>query len=230
MGGDVGLLARDAGLRRPTVMMVTDGSRIGADGGNGMMGDALVAAIGRAARAGVDLVQIRERTLDGGDLLRLTVRALEAAAGTATGILVNDRVDVALAARARGVHLPGRGLAAPRARAIAPRLLIGRSVHSVDDAIAAERDGGCDYLLFGTVFQSTGKPAGHIMSGIAGLSAACRAVRLPVLAIGGVTVERAAEAAAAGAAGVAAIALFAQGDEQELRARVRAIHASFTRN
>jgi thiamine-phosphate pyrophosphorylase len=211
-------------------MMVTDRSRSGTNRSERRAIGALVAAIARAARAGVDLIQIRERDLEGSDLLALAVDAREAVAGTAARILVNDRVDVALAARAHGVHLPARGLAAPRVRALAAGLLIGQSVHGVDDAIAAERGGGCDYLVFGTVFHSTSKPAGHIISGAGALADVCRAVRLPVLAIGGIGVERAAAVAAAGAAGVAAITLFAEGDEHELRERVTAIRAAFRRD
>jgi thiamine-phosphate diphosphorylase len=218
-------------IRPPIVMMVTDRSRTGASGNAAVTIDALVAAIGRAARAGVDLVQIRERDLEGGGLLHLAAGALAAVAGTGTRILINDRVDVALAARAHGVHLPARGIAASRLRTIAPpSMLVGRSVHAVDEALAAERDGGCDYLIFGTVFASAVKPAGHIISGVDALADVCRAVRLPVLAIGGITIDRAAAAAAAGAAGVAAITLFAQAEEAELRTRVRGARAAFRRD
>ena len=221
---------RDGRLLRPAVMMVTDRARSATNRRDGVAIDALVGAIGRAARAGVDLIQIRERDLEGGELLRLTARACATVAGTATRVLVNDRVDVALAARAHGAHLPARGIAAPRVRALAPGLLIGRSVHTVDEAVAAERDGGCDYLIFGTVFGSTSKPAGHIISGAGTLADVCRAVRLPVLAIGGITVERAAAVAETGAAGVAAITLFTQGEDHELRERVRAVRAAFRRD
>ena len=221
---------RDGRLLRPAVMMVTDRARSGANRRDGVAIDALVGAIGRAARAGVDLIQIRERDLEGGELLRLTARACAIVTGTATRVLVNDRVDVALAARAHGAHLPAFGIAAPRVRALAPGLLIGRSVHAVDEAVAAERDGGCDYLIFGTVFASTSKPAGHIISGAGTLADVCRAVRLPVLAIGGITAERAGAVAETGAAGVAAITLFAQGEDHELRERVRAVRAAFRRD
>jgi thiamine-phosphate pyrophosphorylase len=221
---------RDGRLLRPAVMMVTDRARSGANRRDGVAIDALVGAIGRAARAGVDLIQIRERDLEGGELLRLTARACAIVTGTATRVLVNDRVDVALAARAHGAHLPAFGIAAPRVRALAPGLLIGRSVHAVDEAVAAERDGGCDYLIFGTVFGSTSKRAGHIISGAGTLADVCRAVRLPVLAIGGITVERAAAVAETGAAGVAAITLFTQGEDHELRERVRAVRAAFRRD
>ena len=103
-------------------------------------------------------------------------------------------------------------MAASRVRAMLPGgLLIGRSVHSVESARAAERDGACDYLVFGTVFVSQSKPEGHAVAGLDGLREVCRAVTLPVVAIGGVTEERLPGIVAAGAAGVAAISLFAEG-------------------
>jgi thiamine-phosphate pyrophosphorylase len=87
--------------------------------------------------------------------------------------------------------------------------LVGRSVHTVDEAEETERAGGCDYLIFGTVFPSVTKGIDHAVAGVDMLAAVCARVRLPVLAIGGVTVERAVEAAGSGAAGIAAIDLFA---------------------
>ena len=100
-------------------------------------------------------------------------------------------------------------IAASRVRAIvADPFLIGRSVHSVDAAREAERDGGCNYHVFGTVFPSVTKPDGHAAAGLEQLRLVCGAVRLPVLAIGGITETRASDVARAGAAGIAAISLF----------------------
>jgi thiamine-phosphate pyrophosphorylase len=166
--------------------------------------------IRNAALAGLDLVQVRERTLDDRSLVILVRAIVQALEGTATRVVVNDRVDVALAARAAGVHLRGDSIAAPDARRVLPDgAVVGRSVHSVTEALEAERAGGCDYLVFGTVFPSASKPAGHQAAGIAALQAVCTVARLPVLAIGGVTTANAHEVAAAGAAGVAAIGAFA---------------------
>ena len=107
----------------------------------------------------MDVVQIRERGLEDGSLLALAVSIRDSMAGTGARLVVNDRVDVALAAGAAGAHLPGRAVSCARARTIVPDgFLLGRSVHSVDEAVAAEGEGGCDYLLFGTVFESSGKP------------------------------------------------------------------------
>jgi len=186
--------------------MVTDRHRLDPFRGE----DALVRCVAAAARAGVDLVQVRERDLEGGALTRLVLRCVEAVAGTRSRVLVNDRLDVALAAGAHGVHLPGHGFSAARARAIVPPgFLIGRSVHHAGEAARVAEEGGVDYLVFGTVFPTSSK-AGVAPAGVSGLAAAVAAVRLPVLAIGGITVERAREIGRAGAAGVAAIGMFAE--------------------
>src|SRR5690606_6222155 len=161
------------------------------------------------------------------------VRPVAAAAGGRTRVRVNGRTDVALAAGVAGVHLPGSAPPASRIRAVVPTgFLIGRSVHEVEEARSVERDGGCDYLVFGTVFPSTGKPAGHRAAGIDALRAVCDAVRLPVLAIGGIDADRAADVAKAGAAGVAAIGLFVttSGEAEPARRigeRVAAVRAAF---
>jgi thiamine-phosphate pyrophosphorylase len=171
--------------------------------------DGLVSGVAAAARGGVDLVQIRERRLEAGALTALVERAVAAVRGSRTRILVNDRLDVALAAGAHGLHLPAHGIAAPRARAIAPPgFLIGRSVHDVREAQRVAAEGGLDYLFFGTVFASASKPDTPPVGSDA-LAAAAAAVPVPVLAIGGVTLERAGELARAGAAGAAAIGMFA---------------------
>ena len=91
---------------------------------------------------------------------------------------------------------------------MAPRpFLVGRSVHSVEEAVAAADEGGLDYLIFGTVFESASKP-GHAAAGVAGLADVSGATRLSVLAIGGMTRERIPDVMAAGASGVAAISMF----------------------
>ena len=178
---------------------------------------ALVSAAASAARAGVNLVQVRERDLEDGRLLTLAVRLREAIAASGGRLLVNDRLDVALAAGAAGVHLPGRAVAAARVRAMAPDgFLIGRSVHSEADAVTAAREGGCDYLVFGSVFESTSKPAGHTPAGLDALARVCSAVRLPVVAIGGITAARVPDVVRAGAAGIAAIGLFSRAEPGEL--------------
>jgi thiamine-phosphate pyrophosphorylase len=169
---------------------------------------ALVATIGAAASAGVDLVQVRQPALDTRTLVAVVRGALEAVQGTRARVLVNERLDVALAAGAHGVHLKEDSMPAARLRAAAPRgLLIGRSVHSVDAVRRADVE-TLDYLVFGTVFETPSKP-GREAAGADALAAAVRETRLPVLAIGGMTLGRLAPVSRAGAAGIAAIRLFA---------------------
>jgi len=193
---------------------------------------ALTDQVAGAARAGVDLVQIREPDLDGGQLAALTRRCLDAARGTPTRVLVNDRLDVALAAGAHGVHLRASSFGAARARGLAPAgFIVGRSVHGAGEAHAAARAGGADYLIGGTVFESASKAAGHPVLGLEAFGRLARAAGVPVLAIGGLTVERATAAISSGAAGVAAIGLFLPvpgGDPGMAAARaVEALRAAF---
>jgi thiamine-phosphate pyrophosphorylase len=154
------------------------------------------------ARAGVEGVELREKVLDDAELLDLA-RSARATLG-AIPLLVNGRVDVALAAGAAGVHLPADGVpvAAVRRR-FGRAVAIGRSTHRLDE-VAAAREDGADYVTFGPVFATPGKgpPAG-----LEALAAAAR-LGLPILALGGITLERLPEVAAAGAAGIAAIRLF----------------------
>jgi len=175
----------------------------------GLSIDELVARAAAAVRAGVDVIQVRERDLPDGELVALVRRIAGLSAGTSTRVMVNDRADVAIAAGAAGVHLRGDSVPASRLRRTVPEgFLIGRSVHSLADVDAAAADGGCDYLLFGTVFPSAGKPDGHPIAGLDALRAACARSSLPVIAIGGIDEENAALVRAAGAAGFAAVGLF----------------------
>ena len=171
--------------------------------------DRVVASVAAAARGGVHLVQIRQHSLDGGPLMSLVRASIQALAGTQTRLVVNDRLDVALAAGAHGVHLRGDSTAASRVRAITPcGFLIGRSVHTAAEAVSVSSAGGLDYLVFGTTFPTTSKP-GRQAAGVEALAEVCAATALPVLAVGGVTPANFAEVARSGAAGFAGIGLFA---------------------
>jgi thiamine-phosphate diphosphorylase len=174
--------------------------------------DALVQRVAAAAAAGVALVQVRERDMDARDLSRLITRCLDAVSGTRTRILVNDRLDVALTAGAHGVHLRSDSMPASRARSLAPiGFLIGRSVHSLAEAVTACEGGGLDYLLFGTVFATASKP-GQAPAGVNALAEISASVRLPVLGVGGITPQTAAQLEGTGCAGFAAIGWFADTD------------------
>jgi thiamine-phosphate pyrophosphorylase len=182
-----------------------------------------VARARAAVEAGIDLVQVRERDLDGAALCALVRAVLDVARGSATRIVVNDRVDVAIATGADGVHLRSDSFSIAEARRLMPRpLLIGRSIHSPGEAKAAN---DADYLVAGTVFASASKPETTALAGIEGLRAIVRATAAPVLAIGGITIARLDHVAAAGAAGIAAIGLFTS--DESLRERVRTIRSRF---
>lgn len=184
------------------------------------------AIVRRVAEAGVDLIQIREPRMDDRLLVTFVREALSAVRDTSARVVVNDRVDVALAAGAAGVHLRGDSVSARDVRQIAPPgFLIGRSVHSADEAAAAARVGGCDYLVFGTVFPSANKPIGHRVAGVEELARACGLTALPVLAIGGMSIERVPAVRAAGARGIAAITLFAW--SADAAAAVSAVRRAF---
>jgi thiamine-phosphate pyrophosphorylase len=187
----------------PVLCLVTDRRRYGRS-----WEDALVTRVRAAAVEGVHLIQIRERDLDGGPLTRVVSACVNAVRGTRTRVLVNGRFDVAIAAGAHGVHLRSDSFPASRVRACAPPgFLIGRSVHSVSDAVTAAAGDAVNYLIFGTVFDSSSKPD-RVAAGLDELSAVARATAIPVLAIGGMTSDRIADVLRAGAAGAAGISMF----------------------
>lgn len=203
----------------PRAVLVTDRGRCGP---NWRL--AVPALAARAAAAGVDVVQLRERGLDARALLALAADCRRALDGSRTRLLVNDRLDVALAAGADGVQLPGHGLAAVEVRPHVPTgFLIGASVRGAGVPPGAR---AADFLLFGTVFQSASKP-GVEPAGLTGLAAAASASALPVLAIGGVGEGVLADIAGAGAAGIASIGWLAADSVAEMRRRVLAVHAAF---
>jgi thiamine-phosphate diphosphorylase len=200
---------------QPVVCMISDRQRLA-----GSREDALVTLVGAAARAGVHLVQIRERDLEGRALAGIVARCVSAVRGTHARVLVNDRVDAAMAAGAHGVHLRGDSVPAARVRAIVPSgFLVGRSVHSAEEAARVAAAGGLDYLIFGPVFSTTSKP-GTVPAGVAALAAVVDATTLPVLAVGGITAATVPDVAPTGAAGIAAIGLFTDVATAELPARI----------
>src|SRR5438034_1512504 len=172
--------------RRPLVCLVSDRRQLCPGCDDERARQCLISQVREAVIAGVDLLQIRERDLEAGSLAALVSGAVAVARGTPTRVIVNDRLDVALAAGADGVHLRGDSVAPAAARRLAPRgFLVGRSVHSADEAAAIAAD--VDYLIAGTVFPSASKSQGSKWLGEAGLAAVVRAAGVPVLAIGGVT-------------------------------------------
>jgi thiamine-phosphate pyrophosphorylase len=177
--------------------------------------------IAHACAAGVDWIQIREKDLSGKEISLLVRDSLALAVkanpsnGQATRIIVNDRVDIALAEKAGGMHLGENSLPAQnvsrwresRSKCFVQNFLVGVSCHSLDCALAAARD-GADYIFFGPVFSTPSKTAFGAPQGLQRLKEVCSAVTLPVLAIGGITLQNASACLEAGAAGIAAIRLF----------------------
>ncbi len=149
--------------------------------------------------ASADYIQIREKDLSAKALLDLTRRAV---ALTNTPILVNSRADIAPAAGARGVHLPAGSIAARALRGLVE--LIAVSCHTLDEVRMAE-DEGADFVVFGPIFATPGK---GLPVGLDTLARAAASVRIPVLALGGVTAANANLCVLSGAAGIAGIRLF----------------------
>lgn len=190
-----------------TLCLVTDRRRLAGPGASWPEQRRRLLEQTRAAvHAGVDLIQVRERDLAAADLAVLVDEILGLTRGSATRVVVNDRLDVALACGADGVHLRSDSVSPMAARRLAPGgVLVGRSVHGADEAKSAT---GADYVIAGPVFPTSSKPASTPWLGVEGLRAIVLAARMPVLAIGGVTLDGLEAIARTGAAGVAAIGLF----------------------
>jgi thiamine-phosphate pyrophosphorylase len=182
----------------------------------------LLEKIAECAGAGVDYVQLREKDLSPRELEELARKAVAAVpSGSRTSLLINSRIDVALAVGAHGVHLPARDLSPSDARVIWDRAgktgaVIGVSAHTADEVSRAEAH-GADFVVFAPVFEKSGvdNPVG-----MAQLWQACHrphpaGAPMPVLALGGVTLDNAQPCMDAGAAGIAGIRLFQQKDVEQ---------------
>ncbi|HUK34369.1 MAG TPA: thiamine phosphate synthase [Vicinamibacterales bacterium] len=178
-----------------------------------------------AADAGVDLIQIREPDMEAAALASLVARIVGITHGSRTRVVVNERLDVALTCGADGVHLRGDSMPPFRVRPIVPSgFLIGRSVHERSETTIAARD--VNYFIAGTVFPTASKPGKTDLLGQSGLAAIASATPVPVLAIGGITMETVGAVASTGAAGIAAIGLFADRD-RPIKQVVRALQERF---
>jgi thiamine-phosphate pyrophosphorylase len=165
----------------------------------------LAAVVGECLAAGLPAVQVREKDLGAADLAFLCRRLRDLTRAAGARLIVNDRLDVALAVGADGVQRTGTSLDVKDMRAVAGRRLqIGASVHSPPDAVDAELK-GADWVVFGPVFDTPSKRAFGPAQGLERLASVARGLRIPVIAIGGITPDRVAEVLAAGARGVAVI-------------------------
>lgn len=169
-----------------------------------------------AIAAGVDWVQIREKDLGARSLVALTEAALRSARRHGrTRVMVNDRLDVALAAQAHGVHLGTRSMPADLVRSMAPsEFVVGVSCHSLEESLAAQA-AGADYLLLGPIFTTPSKLGYGPPLGLGKLREVTLQVSIPVFALGGITLERIALCRQNGAAGIAGIRIFQAGDSVE---------------
>jgi thiamine-phosphate pyrophosphorylase len=189
----------------------------------------------RAAIAGADWIQLREKDYSGKEWSDLVTESLRRVSGVnaAIRIFVNDRIDVALACGAGGVHLSESGIPVAEAcrlrdqylseRADKRDFLVGASCHSLGAALGAAR-AGADYIYFSPIFETPSKVNYGPPQGLDRLAKICKAVDIPVIAIGGISAENAVSCFEAGAAGVAAIRLFQEGEL--LKEAVQALHGA----
>ncbi|HUY19039.1 MAG TPA: thiamine phosphate synthase [Candidatus Binataceae bacterium] len=159
-----------------------------------------------ADRPGAIAIQLREKDLEGRALYELALRMRELCTRYGAPLLINDRIDVAIACGADGVHLPANSFTPEQARALlGESRLIGVSTHSSAE-VAQAASAGADFVVYGPVFQPLSKTAGYgAARGAEGLGAACRAAPIPVYALGGITAERMHRLTGTGLAGAAAI-------------------------
>lgn len=177
----------------------------------------IVEVVTAAVKGGIKFVQLREKDLPAGELLRLAQRLRDVTYRHAL-LTINDRVDVAMTCDADGVHLGEASLPVGTARRlIGQGKLVGRSVHSVSAAIQAEYD-GADYLVAGTIFNTVSHLA-VVPQGLDFLQEVCDAVQIPVFAIGGVTSLNARDCIDAGAHGIAVIGEIVGADDVKRKAR-----------
>lgn len=180
----------------------------------------ILALVKKATLAGIHLIQLREKNLTARVLYELAAEAVPITRRSRTRLVINDRADIARAAGCDGVHLTTRSLRANTVReTFGTDFLIGASTHSVEEARAA-RDEGADFAVFGPVFDTPSKRAYGSPLGLHKLETAARQLLpFPLIAIGGITLERAPQVLRAGASGIAAIGLFSDTDNLETMAR-----------
>lgn len=207
-------------LARPITYLITGGETSSATTPSSEEFRRLLVLVRAAVEARVTLVQLREKELAGRVLYELAAAAADLARGSATSVLVNDRADIARAAGCDGVHLTTNSLdASVVRRAFGAEFLTGVSAHTIHEARAAYA-AGADFAVFGPVFDTPSKRAYGPPVGLEALTKAVRELSpFPLVALGGVGVDRVEDVLRAGAAGVAGIRLFADG--QNL---ARAVH------
>jgi thiamine-phosphate pyrophosphorylase len=191
-------------------------------------GRAMLAIVRAAVQGGVTCVQLREKTCSTREFIEEALAIKEFLRSRGVPLIINDRVDVALAVGADGVHLGQKDMPLAAARAIVTdTMLIGISVESVADAVAAQ-GGGADYLGVSPIFATPTKTDAAAPLGLAGLQAIRRAAHIPLVAIGGLNRQNAAEVVRCGADGLAVVSAIvaAEDPEQAARELVQAIRSA----
>lgn len=185
--------------------------------------ESLEEAVEAALRGGVTILQLREKQAPHEELVKTAMRLKPLCRRYGVPLIINDDVEAALEADADGVHVGQEDMAVAEARRIlGPEKIIGASAHNREEALEAQRQ-GADYLGSGAVFGSSTKTDATTLSREE-LTAVCRAVSIPVAAIGGITEENCLELAGTGVSGIAVVsALFAAADKEEAAARLRAL-------
>lgn len=185
--------------------------------------ESLEEAVEAALRGGVTILQLREKQAPYEELVKTAMRLKPLCRRYGVPLIINDDVEAALEADADGVHVGQEDMAVAEARRIlGPEKIIGASAHNREEALEAQRQ-GADYLGSGAVFGSSTKKDATTLSREE-LTAVCRAVSIPVAAIGGITEENCLELAGTGVSGIAVVsALFAAADKEEAAARLRAL-------
>src|SRR5581483_4191585 len=192
----------------PTLYLVTDRHSLG---GSDRI-QSLVDFVAEAASAGIDLIQIREKDLTGRKLFELTDAIVKKVRPLGARVLVNDRIDIAIACDADGVHLASNSIPVEVAMSLLGKnKLLGISTHSLSDVKEAER-GGADFVVFGPIFETPSKMKYGPPVGLDSLSEVAANTKLPLIAIGGITEENYHNVLTRGANGIAAIKMFSESD------------------
>ena len=195
-------------MRRFQIHLITDRKSARGD---------LLGTVEAALKGGVDWVQVREKTGPALELYDTARKFIPLAHRSGAGVLINDRIDVALATGAGGVHLAGKSLPARVARELIGDRLLGASVHGLKEAREAV-EGGVDYVTFGHVYPTSSKP-GLPPRGVLQLAEIVESVEVPVLAIGGIDASNVHEVLRTGCAGIALISAVLAAEDPEAAAR-----------
>ena len=201
-------------LSKPILYLITRGASTEATTPDSREFKQILEQVAAAVAARIDLIQLREKRLTARVLFELTSQAAEITRGSQTRLLVNDRADIAAAARAHGVHLTTQSIDARTIRrTFGKEFLIGASTHSQAEALAA-RNEGADFVVFGPIFETPSKTKYGSPLGIDRLAEVARELgEFPLLALGGITTENAPLCLKAGASGLAGISLLSQPEQ-----------------